>query len=315
MDSSSTWGRITAIMKILLIGKRGQIGHELEKRLPKIGELTALGRDELDLRDVEWIRATVRTIEPDLIVNTAAYTDVDRAEEEPEFALALNRTAPRVLAQEAEHLGAGLVHYSTDYLFDGEKGEPYLEDDEPRPLNFYGISKLEGEAAIIETGANALILRTSWVYGLRRENFVTKVFRWASENAELKIVADQVSRPTWSVRIALATIQILEELIEAGGFPSNVDGIYHMASRGSASRYTWAQAILHHVPPDKAPKLVAATSDEFPSPAARPRYSALDTSRLDKTFGVHLPDWREDLSLALTARRLPKSEAVAREIA
>jgi len=298
-------------VKILLIGKNGQIGWELSKLLPSLGSVTALGREDLDLNDLARTRTTVRLLEPDLIVNAAAYTAVDRAEQEHALARAINAIAPAMLADEAARLGAGFVHYSTDYIFDGEKGEPYLEDDEPNPLSVYGDTKLEGERAIQETGASALILRTSWVYGLHRENFVTKVFQWAAEKPELKIVADQVSRPTWSLRIAGATVEILRRCIEAGGFPENCSGIFHLASSGAVSRYGWAKAILHHAAQSAPPRVVPVESSEFPTAAVRPRYTALDCTKLDERFGIRLPDWQYDLSLALTAQNLPEAERAA----
>ena len=300
-------------MKILLIGKDGQVGHELSKLLASLGTVSALSREDLDLNDLVWMRTTIRLHEPDLIVNAAAYTAVDRAEEEHELARAINAVAPTMMAEEAARLGAGFVHYSTDYIFDGEKGEPYQEDDEPNPLNVYGATKLEGERAIQETGASALILRTSWVYGLRRENFVTKVFQWAATQQELRIVADQISRPTWSLRLASATVEILRRCMEAGRFPENCRGIYHIASGSAVSRYGWAKAILHHAGRDKPPMVVPVESSEFPASAQRPRYSALNCSKLDDQFGIRLPEWQYDLTLALTARRLPESEVAALE--
>ena len=298
-------------MKILLFGKNGQIGWELATGLARFGEVTALDREELDMTDLVWIRTTIRLLEPDLIVNAAAYTAVDKAEQERELARGINAVAPAMLAEEAARLGAGFVHYSTDYIFDGKKGEPYLEDDEPNPLNVYGETKLEGERAIQATGASALILRTSWVYGLRRENFVTKVFQWAAQQPELKIVADQISRPTWSLRAAGATIEILRQCIEGGRFPENCRGVYHLASAGAVSRYGWAKAILHHAAQGKPTRVVPVESSEFPTPATRPSYSALNCSKLYDRFGIRLPDWQSDLSLALAARNLPEAEVAA----
>lgn len=298
-------------MKILLIGKYGQVGWELSKQLDSLGTVTAPSREDLDLNDLVWTRTTIRLLEPDLIVNAAAYTAVDRAEEEHKLARAVNAIAPAMLAEEAARLGAGFVHYSTDYIFDGNKGEPYLEDDEPNPLNAYGETKLEGERAIQETGAAALILRTSWVYGLRRENFVTKVFQWAAEKPELKIVADQVSRPTWSLRIAGATAEILRQCIDSGRFPKDFRGVYHLASGSEVSRYGWAKAILHHAAKGAPPTVIPVESSEFPTAAVRPHYSALDCSKIDDRFGIRLPAWQYDLSLALTARNLPEAELAA----
>ncbi len=300
-------------MKILLIGKRGQVGSELAAQLPSLGEVIALGREELDLRDSARIRSKVRMLEPELIVNAAAYTAVDRAEGEPEMARSVNTIAPMVLAEEAARLDAVLVHYSTDYVFDGEKGEPYLEHDPPNPLNVYGRTKLEGERAVQATAANALILRTSWVYGLHGDNFVNKVLRWAAENAELQIVADQVSGPTWAVRVAEITVQLLRSCSRASIFPSSCKGLFHLASAGSASRYSWAQAIVGELPPGRVPQLIPAMADEFPTPAKRPRYSALDSSKLAAHFGVVVPDWRDDLRLAMTMGMRSRFEIGASE--
>ena len=290
----------------MLIGKNGQIGSELAKRLPNLGDVTAIGREESDLTDRVWLRTTVRLMEPQLIINAAAYTDVDRAEQERELAWAVNAAAPGLLAEEAAKLGAALVHYSTDYIFDGEKGEPYFEDDEPNPLNVYGATKLQGEQAIQASGAAALILRTSWVYGLSADNFVARVFREAGTEPELRFAADRISRPTWSVPVAQATGEILRQCIEAGDFPQNCRGVFHLASRGAVSRYAWAKAILHHVAQNPPPRLVPALSEEFPTVAERPKYSALDCTKLEQRFGIRLPDWRDDLSLALSARHLPE---------
>lgn len=298
-------------MRILLVGKHGQVGWELARRLPILGEVTALGREELDLTDPNQIRDTVREIEPELVVNAGAYTAVDQAEREPGLARAVNGVAPGVLGEEAARLGAALVHYSTDYLFDGEKGEPYVEDDPPNPLSTYGATKLEGEQAIQAAGAAALVLRLSWVYGLRRDSFVAKVFRWAAAHPELRIIEDQVSKPTWCVRVAEATVEILRQCVEGGDFPANCSGVYHLASQGEASRYEWARAILHHVAQDPPPKLIPAKSVDFPTPAVRPRYSVLDCTKVEEGFGIRLPDWRYDLSFVLMAQNLPEPEVSA----
>lgn len=302
-------------MRILLIGRNGQIGYELVQRLGTLGEVTAIGRQECDLTDRVWLRTTVRLTEPQLIVNAAAYTAVDQAEQEPDVARAINAIAPEVLAEEAAQLGAALVHYSTDYVFDGEKRAPYVENDGPNPLNVYGASKLEGEQAIRSTPIPAMILRTSWVYSLRAENFVSKVFLWAKTKPELRIVADQVSRPTWAVRVADATVRILKQCVNGRGFSPDYHGVYHLASSGTTSRYGWAKAILHHSAHEPPPRVVPTLSNEFPTPAARPRYTALDCTRLDERFGIRLPDWRDDLSLALSARYLPAEVAAKLAIA
>ena len=288
--------------RILLLGKNGQIGWELQRTLAPLGEVVALGRPELDLTEFDRLREAVREVRPEIIVNAAAYTDVDRAESEPELAMAVNGRAPGVLAEEAARLGAVLVHFSTDYVFDGAKGKPYSEQDAPNPLNVYGETKLAGERAVEAAGAAHLILRTSWVYSLRRECFVTRVLRWAREQSIIEIAADQVSTPTWCRTIGETAAAILtlatRDLREFGEHNS---GLYHLAASGQASRYEWAQAILSEFPGDQsrgAVQLVPSKSHEFSSPARRPPYSALDCTRLCERFSVQLPHWRIGLSLA-----------------
>ena len=292
-------------MNILLIGKTGQIGGELAKLLPELGTVMAIGREEVDLADWPWLRTTIRLLEPQIIINAAAYTDIDRAEKNQDMAWSVNAAAPGVIADEAALLGAALVHYSTAYVFDGEKKEPYTEEDDPHALNVQAGTKLQGEQIIQESGAAALILRTSWVYGLRGESFVSEVFRRAASEAELMFPADEISRPTWSMRVAQATVEILKQCIEASDFPNNCRGLYHVAATGASSRYAWAKAILHHTDQDPAPKLIPVLREELISNAERPRYSALDCTKIEERFGIRLLDWRDDLSLALSARHLP----------
>ena len=292
-------------MNILLLGKTGQLGGELAKLLPELGSVMAIGREECDLTDWAWLRTTVRLIEPELIVNAAAYTSIDRAEDHPLLTRSINAVAPAIMAEEAAKLGARMIHYSTDQVFDGSNREPYTEEDKPNPLNVYAATKLEGENAIRESGAAAMILRTSWVYGLRAESFVSEVFRWSGADSEKMIAVDQISRPTWSVRVAQATVEIIKQNLQWGDFNAHWRGVYHLASTGAASRYAWAKAILHHTAEDPPPKLIPAFTEELPSYAQRPQYSALDCTKLEKTFGIRLPDWRDDLSLALSARHLP----------
>lgn len=293
--------------QILLLGKNGQVGWELERLLGELGEVTAPGKEDLDLRRFAAIREFVRETKPDLIVNAAAYTSVDRAESEPETALAVNGEAPGVLAEECARLGAGLVHFSTDYVFDGTQATPYTEMDMPNPINTYGKSKWVGERAIEAAGAKAIILRTSWVYSLRRDCFVTRVIGWALEKQELKIVDDQVSNPTWCRRVAEATVDILRQgNSDLRGFMSDNRGVFHLASAGRASRYEWAKAILAEHPQPSAllaKELIPAKSEEFPAPARRPAFSALDCSRLMGHFGMILPSWEHDLSHAFDSLR------------
>lgn len=286
-------------MNILLIGRNGQLGWELRRALAPLGHLTALGRQELDLTDVEAIRQVVRHAGPTLIVNAAAYTAVDRAQQERETAFAINAVAPRVLAEEARRLGAALIHYSTDYVFDGAKSAPYREIDAPRPLNVYGESKLEGERAIEAVAPPHLILRTSWVYGLRGGNFLLTILRLARERDSLRVVDDQIGAPTWSRLIAEASAAIVAQAHAHGGiteFLADKGGLYHLAAGGQTSWCGFAQAIVAHAPLlSRRPPVAPIPSREYPLPAPRPAYSVLDSSRAARVFGVVLPDWQASL--------------------
>ena len=290
-------------MRILLLGGSGQIGWELQRSLAPLGEILAPTRSELDLHDRAALRETVRRVRPSAIVNAAAYTDVDRAESEPELARRLNALVPTVLATEARELRALLIHYSTDYVFDGTKGHPYQENDTPHPVNVYGKTKLEGEQAIESLGGLFVILRTGWVYSLRRPCFVTRVLDWARHKPTLRFAVDQVGSPTWCRPLAQATAGLLARA-EAEGFDwlRQHMGLYHLACRGAVNRYEWARAILSF-DPRKSEQVVQdvqpAASAEFPAPAARPGYSALDSGRFAQAFGVQLPEWQEALRAAL----------------
>jgi dTDP-4-dehydrorhamnose reductase len=246
------------------------------------------------------MREMVRAYHPEVIINATAYTAVDKAESEAEIALAINARAPGVMAEEALRLGALLIHYSTDYVFDGEKGSPYLESDPPNPLGVYGQSKLEGERAIQAVGGNALILRTSWVYSLRRDSFVTKVLQWSRQQPALRLVTDQVSNPTWARMLA----EITALLLAKGGveYLSERRGLYHLAGSGYASRLEWAQAILKldDKPGEQmAGEIIPALTADFPTPAQRPLFSALNCDLFTRTFGLSLPPWKETLALAM----------------
>lgn len=291
--------------RILLLGKYGQLGWELHRTLCPLGEVIAKDFPEIDLTKGSELRQLVREVQPQVIVNATAYTAVDRAESEPERAMAINGEAPGILAEEALHLGAALIHYSTDYVFDGHKGQPYREEDAPNPLNMYGKSKLAGERAIESAGGAYMIFRTSWVYSLRRESFVTKVLEWARKQPTLRIVTDQVSNPTWCRMLAEASAQLLamggKDLIN---WLRERRGIYHLAGSGYASRFEWAQAILENDPQRQeqvARELLPARTSEFPTPAQRPLFSALDCGRFERTFGFSLPHWKIALRLAMEA--------------
>jgi dTDP-4-dehydrorhamnose reductase len=279
-------------LRILLTGRDGQVGWELQKALAPLGELTALGLAELDLSDAGRLREAVREANPDVIVNAAAYTAVDKAESERDVAFAVNATAPGILAEEAKRNGALLVHYSTDYVFDGTKPAPYVEEDEPNPLNVYGASKLTGERAIAASGCRHLILRTSWVYGPRGSNFYLTMLRLARERPELRVVDDQVGAPTSSLAIARATAQLLRR---------DALGLYHMCAAGVTTWCGFARAILARA--GVATPVVAIGTEDYPMPAKRPLNSRLDCSRLHAAFGVALAPWEEQLSEVTLAAR------------
>ena len=277
-------------MRILLTGRNGQVGWELERKLAPLGEVIATDRATLDLADPDAIRRAAREAKPQVIVNAAAYTAVDQAESEPELAMQINGIAPGILADEAKRLGALLVHYSTDYVFDGEKATPYVEDDPPNPINVYGKTKLEGERAIQGFGCRHLILRTSWVYGPRGRNFLLTILRAARERPELRVVSDQVGAPTSSLAIAQATGEILRQSSGRAVFT----GIYHMSASGQATWYDFAVAILAEA---RLPTpIVPISSEQYPTAARRPGNSLLDNSKLAATVGTRLPSWREQLT-------------------
>jgi dTDP-4-dehydrorhamnose reductase len=284
-------------VKILITGANGQVGRALQGALAPLGEIVALDRSELDLAHPDALRERVRAIAPDAIVNAAAYTAVDRAESEPELARAVNAIAPGVLAEEAQRLDAVLVHYSTDYVFDGTKADPYVESDPTNPLNTYGRTKLEGERAIGASGCRHLTLRTSWVYGTRGSNFLLTMLRLASEGRpSLRIVDDQIGAPTWCQEIATATAALLARRDVAA---PGAAGLYHLTARGATSWFGFAQAIF--ASPELArlgltpPALEAIPSSAYPTPARRPANSRLDCGRLARNAGIELAPWDEAL--------------------
>jgi len=288
-------------MKILLTGCNGQVGWELQRTLATLGEVSAVGSSVLDLADADAIRQVVDGIRPQVIVNPAAYTAVDKAETESGRAMAINGVAPGVLAEEAKRVGALLVHYSTDYVFDGSGATPWKEDDTPGPLNIYGATKLAGEQAIAAVGGRHLIFRTSWVYGQRGGNFLLTMCRLFRERPELKIVADQIGAPTWSRCLAEATAQILAQVLSPsrGADKPEPWGVYHMTNAGETSWHGFAEAILALDPPATPPRLIPIASREYPTPARRPLNSRLDNGKLARAFGICLPDWREALALCM----------------
>ena len=293
--------------KILLIGVTGQVGWELQRTLMTLGEVIPVGRTvlnspwQIDLAQPDTIRRTIQEVQPDLIVNAAAYTAVDKAESEPELAMAINGTAPGVMAEEAKRLGAAIVHYSTDYVFDGTKTTPYTESDRPDPQNTYGRTKLAGEQAIAAADVPHLILRTSWVYGRRGKNFLLTMLRLAGEREELKVVADQVGTPTWSRMIAQATAQILFQATPNWSILVDKGGVYHLTASGETSWYGFTKAIFEHdhQPNRRLQRLIPITTEQYPTPAKRPAYSLLNGQKLSQTFGLVLPDWQRTLELVL----------------
>jgi dTDP-4-dehydrorhamnose reductase len=291
------------MLRILLLGKYGQLGWELQRSLATLGEIIALDYPEIDLVRSEQLAPVIRELRPQMIVNATAYTAVDKAENETSIAQAINSQAVGIMAEEARALGAGLIHYSTDYVFDGTKDSSYKEDDLTNPLGVYGQSKLDGEQAIQAVGGSYLILRTSWVYSLRRESFVSKVLEWSRKQSTLRVVHDQVSNPTWCRMLAEVTAQLLA--IGGNEGPAWLDGrsgIYHLAGDGYASRYEWAKAILEFDPQQGeqiVQEILPALTSEFKTSARRPLFSALNCDKFTETFGLKLPAWKDALRLAM----------------
>ncbi len=280
--------------KILITGRDGQVGWELQRTLAPLGEIVALDRKALDLADADALRAALRSAKADIIVNAAAYTAVDQAESESALADAVNGQAPGIMAEEARKTGALLVHYSTDYVFDGSGTAPFTETSTTSPLNAYGRGKLAGEQAIQAVGGRYLILRTSWVYGLRGKNFLRTILRLAQERDELRIVADQIGAPTWSRLIAEATALALVR-------QTSCEGLYHLTSGGETSWHGFTEAILELTRDQRTrnPKLVGIPATEYPLPAKRPYNSRLTCAKLADDAGIALPHWRDALALCL----------------
>ena len=292
-------------MNILLLGKGGQVGWELQRSLAVLGHVTALDHDSTDhcgdFANPEGIAATVRALKPDVIVNAAAHTAVDKAESEPELARLLNATTPGVLAREAAALGAWLVHYSTDYVFDGSGTRPWVETDTPAPLSVYGRTKLEGEQLIQQSGAKHLILRTSWVYAARGGNFAKTMLRLAKERERLSVIDDQRGAPTGAELIADVTAHAVRQVLRTGsGY-----GLYHLAAAGETSWHGYASQVVETVrrlQPELELKVQAidpVPTSAFPTPARRPHNSRLNTTRLQQTFGLTLPPWQQGIERLL----------------
>jgi len=295
-------------MKILVTGKDGQLGFELQRTLAPLGSMHAVGHRELDLRNADAICELMRSVRPDIVVNAGAYTDVNKAESERNVANEVNGRAPGVLAEELKRYGGRLlVHFSTDYVFDGSSTRPYREDDPTNPINAYGASKLLGEQAIQEVGAAYLIFRTEWVYATRGRNFLLTILRLAREGTPLRVVDDQVGAPTWSRMIAEATAAVLAQFGSEGA----PKGVYHITAAGQATWYQLAEAILTQCATQASTaagrewckqglqRLSGISSAEFSTPARRPAYSLLCNDKLAQTFGICCPGWRDQLCLAL----------------
>lgn len=290
---------------ILLTGPTGQIGWELRRCLAPLGPVVAAGRDKLDLASPDSIRAAIRETGPSLIVNAAAYTAVDRAEDEEALAQAVNGVAPGILAEEAKRARAALIHYSTDYAFDGAADRPYREHDATGPLGAYGRTKLAGERAIAEAGGAYLILRTAWIYSRRGGNFLLTMQRLAGEREELKVVDDQRGSPTWARLVAEATASIVARCKAADGPGGLADcgGLYHLTAAGETTWHGFAEAIVTAMRAGGGAvacrRVEPIPTTEYPTPARRPAYSVLDCGKLERAFGIRPPDWRDQLSLCL----------------
>ncbi|ALV57065.1 dTDP-4-dehydrorhamnose reductase [Burkholderia cenocepacia] len=291
---------------ILLTGANGQVGFELARSLQGLGRVIACDRRQLDLADLDGIRDAMRALRPALVVNAAAYTAVADAERDVTGSMRINADAPRVLAEEAKRVGAALVHYSTDYVFDGRKMGAYVEDDAPAPLNAYGRSKLAGEEAIRGTGCDHLTFRTSWVYDLRSNNFLTTMLRIGAERPELRVVSDQFGAPTWSYAIASLTAQVLAQAIAAGRMPerwsewwSTHTGVYHLTAMGETSWHGFAEAIFAASNCTNKPSVIPIDAASYPGPVLRPANSLLSNDKLACAFGLRAPDWRFLLNLCL----------------
>ena len=286
-------------MNILLFGKNGQLGWELRRTLAHQGQIIACDYEDLDLTNADALRLKIVETAPQLIINASAYTDVDAAETQREKAFAVNAWAPQIMAEQAKRLGAFLVHYSTDYVFDGQKGEPYVETDPTGPVNVYGSSKVAGEQAVQAQAGAFLILRTAWLYSMRGSNFVTKVLKWARLHEKLHIVDDQISNPTWARILAQLTAHVLQHGLD---YARERSGLYHLAGGGYASRLDWAREIIKYDPrpeEQKATEVVRASSSDITTPARRPLFSALECGRFADVFGMRAPAWEHELKLAL----------------
>lgn len=287
-------------MRILLTGASGQVGFELRRALAPLGEVHAFDRAGLDLADADAVVKAFRRVKPALVVNAAAYTAVDKAESEPALAHAINALAPQALAEESRRTGAVMVHYSTDYVFDGSKREPWREDDPVAPLNEYGRSKLAGERAIGRSGAKHLVFRTSWVYGPRGKNFLATMLNLAATRGELRVVADQRGAPTSSLFLAEATVRAIRAIPREGV----ASGIYNLSAGGETTWASFAEAIFARAagrPGFRAPRVIRIPSSDYPTPARRPAYSVLDPAKFTAAFGFAPTSWESQLDAVFAA--------------
>jgi dTDP-4-dehydrorhamnose reductase len=291
---------VSARKKFFITGARGQVGWELSRALLPHGEVYACDVDTLDLLDEGAVRAAIRTFAPDAIVNGAAYTAVDRAEEERELAMKLNAEVPGFLAEEAERLGALIVHYSTDYVFGGfggGNGHPWAEDDEPDPVNYYGVSKLAGDVTVAAHASRHLIFRTSWLYASRGKNFLRTLLRFFREKNEVRVVDDQTGAPTWARFVADATVAALTSAMRRDAEAASLSGVYNLACRGETTWFGFADAIRRQV--GEACAVLPIASEEYPTSAARPAWSVLSTEKIERTFGIRPPHWEACMRLCL----------------
>lgn len=283
------------LKKILILGSYGQVGWELRRTLAPLGQIIAHDRDTFDLTSADFIKKSLHDIKPAVIVNAAAYTAVDKAESDRDACMSVNALAPQILAEEAKKIKALMIHYSTDYVFDGSSSHPYKESDHPNPLNIYAHSKLQGDQAIMTSGCPHVILRTSWVYGSRGHNFLLTMLKLGQQRDLLKIVDDQIGAPTWSRLIAESTAQVISKY-------QGQDGVYNLTSQGQTSWFGFAQAIFDLYSSKKnlkIPQLISIPSSEYPTPAKRPQNSLLCHEKLIKTFGIRMPDWKHALHMCL----------------
>jgi dTDP-4-dehydrorhamnose reductase len=283
--------------KILILGKNGQVGWELCRTLAPLGDIISTDYPAIDFTDADSLRRWIRDTSPQIIVNAAAYTAVDKAEAEPDLCHKINAEAPGILAEESQRLGAWLVHYSTDYVFNGTQASPYTENDVPNPLGVYGKTKLAGDRAIQETGVHYLIFRLCWVYGARGQNFMRTIQRLAAEREQLRVVNDQTGCPTWSRLIAEATALALVQVLQATDRPA-LHGLYHLCASGHTSWHGFAKKILEQIPVNqcRCREVVPITTAEYPTAAKRPAYSVMSCAKLQRTFGLRLPEWQESLA-------------------